>query len=104
VTAALLPSITLVGSARGLRFMDEKVFGVDVPAETIERVEAADDQGAVLLDLAAEQARHALSLPGVSGLHLISFRKGDAIAQLCQRLDLAPTAERDHAHDSAVTR
>jgi methylenetetrahydrofolate reductase (NADPH) len=103
VTAALLPSITLVGSARGLRFMDEKVFGVDVPAETIGRVEAADDQSAALLDLAAEQAAHALSLPEVAGLHLISFRKDDAIAQLCQRLDLAPTAERDHAHDSAVT-
>jgi methylenetetrahydrofolate reductase (NADH) len=92
VTAALLPSITLLGSSRALRFMDEKVFGVDVPAETIEHVEAADDQSAACLDLAAEQARHALSLPGVSGLHLISFRKDDAIAQLCQRLDLAPTA------------
>jgi methylenetetrahydrofolate reductase (NADPH) len=103
VTAALLPSITLLGSARGLRFMDEKVFGVDVPSATIERVEAADDQPAACLDLAAEQAAHALALPGVAGLHLISFRKDDAIAQLCQRLDLAPIAERDHAHDSAVT-
>jgi 5,10-methylenetetrahydrofolate reductase len=83
--------------------MDEKVFGVDVPAATIERVEAADDQAAACLDLAAEQAAHALALPGVSGLHLISFRKDDAIAQLCQRLDLAPTAERDHAHDSAIS-
>jgi methylenetetrahydrofolate reductase (NADPH) len=103
VTAALLPSITLLGSSRGLRFMDEKVFGVDVPTATIERVEAAGDEGAACLDLAAEQAAHALSLPGVSGLHLISFRKDDAIAQLCQRLDLAPTAERDHAHDSAIS-
>jgi methylenetetrahydrofolate reductase (NADPH) len=103
VTAALLPSITLVGSARGLRFMDEKVFGVDVPAATIERVEATVDQPAACLDLAAEQAAHALSLPGVAGLHVISFRKDDAIAQLCQRLGLAPSAERDHAHDSAIT-
>ena len=103
VTAALLPSITLLGSARGLRFMDEKVAGVDVPPAIHDRVGAANDHGAALLDLAAEQARHALSLPGVAGLHLISFRKDDAIAQLCQRLDLAPTAERDHAHDPAVT-
>jgi methylenetetrahydrofolate reductase (NADPH) len=103
VTAALLPSVTLVGSARGLRFMDEKVFGIDVPAEVIERVEAADDQARACLELAAEQAAHALSLPGVAGLHLISFRKDGAIAQLCQRLDLAPTAEREHAHDSAVS-
>jgi methylenetetrahydrofolate reductase (NADPH) len=103
VTAALLPSITLLGSVRGLRFMDEKVPGVDVPAHILERIVSAGDEAAALLDLAYEQARHALSLPGVSGLHLISFRKDDAIAQLCQRLGLAPTAERDHAHDSAVT-
>jgi methylenetetrahydrofolate reductase (NADH) len=103
VSAALLPSITLLGSARGLRFMDEKVPGVDVPAAIHERVESANDPAAALLDLAAEQARHALSLPGVAGLHLISFRKDDAIAQLCQRLDLAPRAEREHAHDSAVS-
>jgi methylenetetrahydrofolate reductase (NADPH) len=103
VTAALLPSITLLGSARGLRFMDEKVAGIDVPAAIHDRVERATEHGAALLDLAAEQARHALSLPGVAGLHLISFRKDDAIAQVCQRLDLAPTAERDHAHDPAVT-
>jgi methylenetetrahydrofolate reductase (NADH) len=103
VTAALLPSITLMGSARGLRFMDEKVAGVDVPAAIHERVESASDHAAALLDLAAEQAAHALSLPGVAGLHLISFRKDEGIAQLCRRLDLAPTAERDHAHDPAVT-
>ncbi len=103
VAAALLPSITLMGSARGLRFMDEKVAGVDVPAAIHERVESASDQAAALLDLAAEQAAHALSLPGVAGLHLISFRKDDGIAQLCRRLDLAPRAERDHAHDPAVT-
>ena len=96
VTAALLPSITLLGSARGLRFMDEKVFGVDVPAETIERVEAAEDQAAACLDLAAEQAAHALSLPGRLGPapHLVSQgRRG--IAQLCRRLDPAPSRKGD---------
>jgi methylenetetrahydrofolate reductase (NADPH) len=103
VTAALLPSITLLGSARGLRFMDEKVAGVDVPDPIHDRVESASDPAAALLDLAAEQASHALSLPGVAGLHLISFRKDDGIAELCRRLDLAPSAEREHAHDPAVT-
>jgi methylenetetrahydrofolate reductase (NADPH) len=102
VSAALLPSITLMGSARGLRFMDEKVAGVDVPDAIHERVESASDQSDALLDLAAEQARHALSLPGVAGLHLISFRTDVGIAGLCRRLGLEPRAERDHAHGSAV--
>jgi methylenetetrahydrofolate reductase (NADPH) len=107
LTAALLPSITILGSARGLRFMDAKVAGVDVPAATLQRVEAASDQAAACHDLACEQAAHALSLPGVAGLHLISFRKDDGIAALCKRLGLAPRIEREktltHAHDPAVT-
>jgi methylenetetrahydrofolate reductase (NADPH) len=99
---ALLPSISLVRSARSLRFMDEKVFGVDVPGATIERVEGSADQAAACLDLAAEVAAHALSLPGIAGLHLISFRGDGAVAELCTRLGIRPRAEREHAHRPSV--
>jgi methylenetetrahydrofolate reductase (NADPH) len=102
LSAALLPSISLVRSARSLRFMDEHVFGVDVPVATIERVEAAADQAAACLDLATELAEHALSLPGIAGLHLISFRGDGAVAELCTRLGVRPRAEREHAHRPSV--
>jgi methylenetetrahydrofolate reductase (NADPH) len=104
--AALIPSITILRSARALRFVDEKVPGVRVPAAIIERVERAADQQQACFDLAHELAAHALSLPGVAGLHLISFRKDAGIAQLCTRLGLEPRIEREkslaHAYDSAV--
>jgi methylenetetrahydrofolate reductase (NADPH) len=100
--AALLPSIALVRSARSLRFMDEHVFGVDVPVATIERVEAAADQSAACLDLATELAEHALAQPGIAGLHLISFRGDSAVAELCTRLGIRPRAEREHAHRPSV--
>ena len=104
--AALIPSITILRSARALRFVDEKVPGVRVPAAIIERVERAADQQQACFDLAHELAAHALSLPGVAGLHLISFRKDAGIAQLCSRLGLEPRIEREkslaHAYDSAV--
>jgi methylenetetrahydrofolate reductase (NADPH) len=99
---ALLPSISLVRSARSLRFMDEKVFGIDVPAATIERIQDAVDEGAACLDLAAELAAHALSLPGIAGLHLISFRPDGAVAELCTRLGVRPRAEREHAHRPSI--
>jgi methylenetetrahydrofolate reductase (NADPH) len=99
---ALLPSISLVSSARSLRFMDENVFGVDVPAATIARAESAADQGAACLDVATELAQHALSLEGIAGLHLISFRSDDAVAELCTRLGIRPRAEREHAHRPSV--
>jgi methylenetetrahydrofolate reductase (NADPH) len=104
--AALIPSITILRSARALRFIDEKVPGIEVPAAIIDRVERASNQQQACLDLAHELAAHALSLPRVRGLHLISFRKDAGIAQLCTRLGLAPRIEREkslaHAHDSAV--
>jgi methylenetetrahydrofolate reductase (NADPH) len=104
--AALLPSITILRSARALRFVDAKVPGVEVPAAVIERVERAADQQRACFELAHELAAHALSLPGVGGLHLISFRKDAGIAQLCTRLGLEPRIEREkslaHAYDSAV--
>jgi methylenetetrahydrofolate reductase (NADPH) len=99
---ALLPSISLLSSARSLRFMDEKVWGVDVPAKTIERIESAADPAAACLDLAAELAEHALSVPGVAGLHLISFRRDAGVAELCTRLGIPPRAEREHAHRPSV--
>ena len=38
---------------------------------------------------------HALSQPGVAGLHFISFRKDAGIAKLCTRLGIPPRVERE---------
>ncbi|MGH3000368.1 MAG: methylenetetrahydrofolate reductase, partial [Gaiellaceae bacterium] len=89
---ALLPSICLVRSPRSLRYIDEHVPGIEVPPEIIERCESAADPEAECFEVACELAEHARSLPGVAGLHLISFRREAGIARLCQRLGI-PTRE-----------
>jgi methylenetetrahydrofolate reductase (NADPH) len=100
---ALLPSITILRSARALRFIDEKVPGITVPAHIIERVEAAADQQEACFDVAYELALHALEQPGVRGLHFISFRKDAGIAALCRRLGIPTHAERvEHGYRSPV--
>jgi methylenetetrahydrofolate reductase (NADPH) len=101
---AFIPSITILRSARALRFIDEKVPGIEVPRAVIERVEAAGDQQEACFDLAYEQASHALALPGVRGLHFISFRKDAGIAKLCTRLGIPPRVEREEtdAHGARV--
>ena len=71
----------LLKAARGLRFMDERVPGVSVPPETIERIEQADDEAEAAYELALEQARQALALPGVRGLHLTDFRRDGALSR-----------------------
>jgi methylenetetrahydrofolate reductase (NADPH) len=102
--AALLPSILLVAGARPLEFMDAEVPGISVPVAVIERVKHAADPREEAFELAVEQARHALAQPGVRGLHLISFRKDDAVGRLCERLGIPTTKERDASgHGSPVT-
>ena len=92
---ALIPSICLVRSPSALRYMDENVPGITVPMETIERCESAPHPEQACFDVACELAEHARSLPGVAGLHLISFRKEAGIARLCQRLNIPTRQERE---------
>jgi methylenetetrahydrofolate reductase (NADPH) len=103
--AALIPSICLVRSPSALRFIDENVPGISVPAEFIERVESADDPEEACFQIGLELARHAASLPGVAGLHLISFRREAGIARLCGELEIPTRAEREsngYRHPVAV--
>lgn len=90
--AALLPTICLVRGPRALRYMDAHVPGISVPAEVITRLESAPNPETAAYDLALTQSRHALSQPGVRGLHLIDFRRDDAIPRLLTDLALTSRA------------
>jgi methylenetetrahydrofolate reductase (NADPH) len=92
---ALLPSICLVRSPTALRYIDAHVPGIEVPPALVERCERAADSEAECFEVAVELAEHARSLPGVAGLHLISFRREAGIARLCERLGIPPRAERE---------
>jgi methylenetetrahydrofolate reductase (NADPH) len=98
--AAILPSICLVRSPTALRFIDEKVPGISVPPGVIERCERAPNPEAECFEVACELAEAARALPGVRGLHLISFRKEAGIARLCSRLGIPTRAERELSGDS----
>ena len=102
--AAVLPTVVLVRGARALRFMHDHVPGIDVPAATIARVEDAPDPAEAAYELVLEQARHALALPGVRGLHLTDFRHDGALSRLCRDLGLSTKEERAaHAHRTQLT-
>jgi methylenetetrahydrofolate reductase (NADPH) len=93
--AALLPSICLVRSPAALRYIDEHVPGISVPPASIERIERAADPEEACFQLGLELATHALALPGVAGLHLISFRREAGIARLCRELGIPTRVERE---------
>ncbi len=86
----LLPSIVLVKSARPLNFMNDKVPGIDVPRDVIDRVEKSENQAEAAYQLALEQSQQALELPGVRGLHIIDFRHDETLERLMRDLGRAP--------------
>jgi methylenetetrahydrofolate reductase (NADPH) len=100
---ALIPSICILRTVGGMRFVATRVPGVDVPPETVARIERADNAEEECFELAYELASHAMSLPGVAGLHFISFRKDAGIAKLCTRLGIPPRTERElHGYSASV--
>jgi methylenetetrahydrofolate reductase (NADPH) len=102
---ALIPSICILRTVGGIRFVATRVPGVDVPPQIVRRVEQAKDVEQECEEIAYEQALHALAQPGVAGLHFISFRKDAGIAKLCTRLGIPGRVEREtsNGHSASVT-
>jgi methylenetetrahydrofolate reductase (NADPH) len=98
---ALMPSILILRTVGGMRFVASKVPGITVPQATVRRAEQAADPERECFEIAYELATHALSQPGVAGLHFISFRKDAGIAKLCARLGIPTRTEREPHGDSA---
>jgi methylenetetrahydrofolate reductase (NADPH) len=92
---ALIPSICILRTVGGMRFVASHVPGIDVAPDTVARVENAPDTEVECFEIAYELASHALAQPGVAGLHFISFRKDAGIAKLCTRLGIPPRIERE---------
>jgi len=87
---ALLPTIVLIKGVRPLKFMNEKVPGISVPQDVIDRVEKASDQAEEAYQQTLEFSKHALSLPGVRGLHVTDFRHDDTLNRLMTDLGRTP--------------
>jgi methylenetetrahydrofolate reductase (NADPH) len=85
----LLVTVVLVKRAGAMRFMDREVPGISVPAEVIDRVANASDEAEAAYQYVLEQCQHALSLPGVAGLHLTDFRHDGSLGRLVEELGLA---------------
>jgi methylenetetrahydrofolate reductase (NADPH) len=89
-TIPIIPTVVLVKNARPLQFMHDKVPGIDIPQGTIDRVANATDPAEAAYQLVLEQARFALSLPGVRGLHVTDFRNDDTLGRLMTDLGRTP--------------
>jgi methylenetetrahydrofolate reductase (NADPH) len=69
-------------SAKQARFMNDKLFGVSIPPNIIDRIEKAADQRAEGQAICVELMHALKAVPGISGIHLMApMQPPEAIAE-----------------------
>jgi methylenetetrahydrofolate reductase (NADPH) len=89
--AHVLVGVMPLRSAKGARFMDDKLPGVSVPPAMIEALESAGgDAVSVGLELTIEVVRGIQSIPGVGGVHLMGMSHDEVIRGVVEGAGLFP--------------
>ena len=70
------------GSAKSARWMNENLFGVDVPDQIIKRLEGAKDQKEESKKICIELIDNFRNIQGVKGVHLMGHRKEEVISEI----------------------
>jgi len=69
-------------SAKSARWMNENLFGVDVPEQIIKRLEGAEDQKEESKKICIELIDNFRNIKGVKGVHLMGHRKEEVISEI----------------------
>ncbi len=69
-------------SARAARWMNDNLWGVDIPAPIIARLEGADDERAEGRRICIELIQQMRDIPGIAGVHLMSPRGEEESARV----------------------
>ena len=91
----ILAGVTPLKSVGMAKYMKEKVAGMEVPDEIIERMrkagkEKAREEG---LNICVEQIQRLRQIPGVHGIHLMTIEWEDAVHGIMERAGLLPRPE-----------
>ena len=69
-------------SAKSAKWMNDNLFGVDVPDEIIKRLEQAKDQKEESKKICLELIQIFHEIKGVKGIHLMGYKKEEVIAEI----------------------
>lgn len=86
IMAGLVP-LKSVGAAR---YMKNKVSGMIVPDELIDRMKGADDPKEEGISICVEQIRHLMSVEGVHGVHIMPVAWEKKLPEIVERAGLLP--------------
>ena len=77
-----------LSSAKSAKWMDENLFGVNIPEKVIKRIEGADDQKAEGQKICIELLEQFKEIEGIHGAHLMGPRQEQTIADLVSKAGL----------------
>jgi methylenetetrahydrofolate reductase (NADPH) len=88
----ILAGVTPLKSVGMARYMKEKVAGMEVPDEIINRMKAAGKEKAREegLKICVEQIQRLKSIPGVHGIHLMAIEWEEVVHEIIERAGLYP--------------
>lgn len=87
----VLIGVTPLRSAKQARYMDEKLPGVRVPGSTIDKLERAGNDAAVVgLDLTIRLVEAIRGIDGIAGIHVMAMGHDDVTRELIERSGLFP--------------
>ena len=69
-------------SAKSAKWMNDNLFGVDVPDEIIKRLEQTKDQKQESKNICLELIQKYREIKGVRGIHLMGHNKEEVIAEI----------------------
>ena len=88
----ILAGVTPLKSVGMARYMKEKVAGMEVPDEIINRMKAAGKEKAREegLNICVEQIQRLKNIPGVHGIHLMAIEWEEVVHEIVERAGLLP--------------
>jgi methylenetetrahydrofolate reductase (NADPH) len=70
--ASIIIGVGPIASSRSARWMNENLYGVTIPDQTVKRLDDAEDEAAEGLKICVELIQAYHDMPGVSGVHVMA--------------------------------
>ena len=80
--AHFIIGLGVIKSARSARWMNENLFGIDIPEDIINRIENSENQKLEGIKVCVELIEKYKLIDGVSGIHLMGYKQEQEIASV----------------------
>ena len=80
--ANFIIGLGVIKSAKSARWMNENLFGIDIPEEIIRRIENSENQKLEGIKVCVELIEQYKVIDGVSGIHLMGYKQEKEIASV----------------------